>query len=359
MPELTSSCRATVALAMLLPAALLAVASPAAANTLPKAEFHDALVGAMTDRTLRNVTLQGEQLKLQELPSVSPLGAWRVNLISVCEMLGTSNSTSNQAGQVMRYQNGAVFANMGGNAQFAVNSQVVQPHQKERVEKALTERLQTLNGEHGDLKARINRLDNGSYQLTAQHDYGSSPSAGTARSRLATLLGNARFMICDIHTAMEWADHERWKSLRGSKLGQLDRGTFITLYPLLKEPGYETQGHAPGGTWRFKMTDDYTTRVENFGNELKFWVYAKPPSPPDATRMAAIAAAVRALPLPLGAVRAEPSEPNERGFIWVSLVFSYANMTGDEFSDTMKKLIDKEQIMDFHKRVSRIVRDGG
>jgi hypothetical protein len=357
MPQLMSSCRAAGVLPAVLSMTLMTAAPPATANTLPKAEFHDALIGAMTDRTLRNVTLQGEQLKLQELPSASPLGAWRVNLISVCEMLGTSNSTSNQAGQVMRYQNGAVFANMGGNAQFAVNSQAVQPHQRERVEKALVERLQTLNGEHTDLKARINRLDNGSYQLTAQHDYGASPSAGTARSRLAALLGNARFMICDIHTAMEWADHERWKSLRDTKLGQLDRATFITLYPLLMEPGYETQGHVAGGTWRFKMNDEQTTRVENFGNELKVWVYTKPPSPPDAARMASIAAAIRALPLPLGAVRVEPSEPNERGFIWAALVFSYANMTGDEFSDTMKKLIDKEQIMDFHKRVVRAVRD--
>jgi hypothetical protein len=329
----------------------------ATATALGKAEFQEALVGAMGDRNLRNVTLQGEQLKMQELQGVSPSGAWRVNLISVCQMLGTANSTSNQAGQVMRYQNGAVFANMGTNYQFAVESQAVQPHQRERVEKALTERLQTLNGEYGDLKAAIQRQDDGSYRLTAQHDYGASPSAGTARSRLGATLGNARFMICDMHTAMELADHERWKSLRNSKLGQLDRGTFITLYPLLKESGYETKGAAPAGTWRFKMSDELTTRVENFGDEMKVWVYTKPPSPPDAARMSTIAANIRALPPSHDAVRIEPSEPNERGFIWVALVFSYANMTGDEFADTMKKLIDKQQVMDFHKRVVRAVRD--
>jgi len=329
----------------------------AAANPLPKSDFHEALIGAMTDRTLRNVTLQGEQLKLQEAAGISPLGAYRVNIISVCQMLGTSNSTSAQAGQVMRFQNPSVFANLGTNFQFAVNSQVVQPHQRERVEKVLAERLQTLNGEHADLKATLKRQDNGSYQLVAQHEYGASPSAGAARSRLASTLSNARFMICDIHEAMEWADHEQWKQLRGSKLAKLDRGQFITLYPLLKESGYETQGHAPGGTWRFKMTDDYTTRVENFGNEFKVWVYAKPPSAPDAARFSAIAARVRALPLPLGAARIEPTEPNERGFIWVALVFSYASMTGDEITDTMKKLIDKKQVMDFYKDVQKAVRD--
>jgi hypothetical protein len=338
---------------------VLAAALPlaAAANPLPKGDFHEALIGAMTDRTLRNVTLQGEQLKLQEVPGISPLGAYRVNLISVCQMLGTSNSTSAQAGQVMRFQNPSVFANLGTNFQFAVNSQVVQPHQRQRVEKVLAERLQTLNGEHGDLKATLKRQDNGSYQLVAQHEYGASPSAGNTRSRLASTLSNARFMICDIHEAMEWADHEQWKQLRGSKLGKLDRGQFITLYPLLKESGYEAQGHAPGGTWRFKMTDDYTTRVENFGDEFKVWVYTKPPAAPDAARFGAIATRLRALPLPLGAVRIEPTEPNERGFIWVGLVFSYANMTGDDFADTMKKLIDKKQVMDFYKEVQKAVRE--
>jgi hypothetical protein len=38
------------------------LAAPAAANTPPEAGFHDALIGAMTDRTLRKVTLQGRQL---------------------------------------------------------------------------------------------------------------------------------------------------------------------------------------------------------------------------------------------------------------------------------------------------------
>jgi hypothetical protein len=53
----------------------------------------------------------------------------------------------------------------------------------------------------------------------------------------------------------------------------------------------------------------------------------------------------------------EPSEPNKRGFIWAALVFSWTNMTGDEFSDTMKELIDKQAIVDFHQRVVRVVRD--
>jgi hypothetical protein len=335
----------------------LATTGAACAGALSKAEFHDALVGAMTDRNLRNVTLQGEQLRMQELPGIAALGAFRINLISVCQMLGTNNSVSTQAGQVMRYQNGAVAANTGSNFQFLVQSQVVQPHQRERVEKALTERLETLNGEYRDLRAEIRRQDNGSYQLVAQHDYGTNPSAGDARSRLGATLGNARFMICDIHTAMELADHERWKSLRSAKLGQLDRGTFITLYPLLKESGYELKGDLPGGTWGFKLASDLTTRVENHGQELKFWVYTKPPSPPDAARMASITAKVRELSLPLDAVRVEPHPPNEQGYIWVSLVFSYANMTGDDFTDLMKKLIDKRQILDFHKRVVRAVGD--
>lgn len=323
----------------------------ACAQALGKAAFQEALVGAMTDRNLRNVTLQGEQLKMQEVANISPLGAFRVNVISVCDMLGTHNSVSRQAGQVMRFQNGAVFANLGNQFQFAMNSQAVQPHQRDGVEKALTERLQTLNAEHGDLRAEIRRQEDGSYQLVAQHGYGDSPSAGNIRARLAATLGNARFMVCDIHTAMELADHARWKSLRSTTLGQLDRGTFITLYPLLKESGYESQGHAPGGTWRFKLSDEQTTRVENFVNELKVWVYAKPPAPPDAARMARISANIRALPLPLGATSLVPHEPNEKGFIWVALVFSYANMTGDQFSDTMNKLIDKQQILDVHKRV--------
>ena len=327
-----------------------AAAASAHANTLSKADFQEALVGAMTDRTLRNVTLQGEQLKLQELQGVAAQGAWRVNIISVCDMLGTSNSVSNQAGKVMRFQNPSVFANLGNSFQFFVNSQAVQPHQRERVEKALTERLQTLSGEYSDLKAAIKPQQDGSYQLQAQHDYGSS-GGSQARSRLAVTLSNARFMVCDIHTAMELADHDHWKALRNAKLERLDRGGFITLYPLLKESGYEAKGDAPGGTWRFKMNNDQTTRVENFGDSFKVWVYLKPPSPPDAARMATIAANVRALPLPLGAVRAEPTEPNERGFIWVGLVFSYADMTGDQFADTLKKLIDKQQVMDFHKQV--------
>lgn len=336
---------------LVLAAWLSLAAGTAVGQALSKSDFQEAIVGAMLDRNLRNVTLQGEQLKMQELPNISPLGAFRVNLISVCNMLGTNNSVSMQAGQVMRYQNGAVFANLGNQFQFAMNSQAVQPHQREGVETALTERLQTLNGEYGDLKAEIRRQDDGSYQLVAQHGYGGSPSSGAIRSRLAATLGNARFMICDIHTAMELADHERWKALRKSQLGQLDRGSFITLYPLLKESGYESQGHAPGGTWRFKLRDDQTTRVENFVNEFKVWMYAKPPSPPDAARFATIAANIRALPLSHGAASIVPHEPNEQGYIWVALVFSYANMTGDEFSDTMKKLIDKRQILDVHKRV--------
>ncbi|MBL8305821.1 MAG: hypothetical protein JNM33_03935 [Rubrivivax sp.] len=339
--------------ALLALAALLVPVGAALGSPLSKADFQDALVGAMTDRNLRNVTLQGEQLKMQEVPGIAPQGAFRVNLISVCEMLGTRNSVSSQAGQVMRYQNGALFANMGNNVQFLVQSQVVQPHQRERVEKALTERLETLNGEYRDLRAEIRRQDNGSYQLVAQHDFGGE--TGSVRSRLGATLGNARFMICDIHTAMELADHDRWKSLRSTKLGQMDRGTFITLYPLLKESGYELKGDLPGGTWGFKLADDLTTRVENHGQELKFWVYTKPPSPPDAARMASIVSKVRGLSLPLDAVRVDPHEPNPQGYIWVALVFSYANMTGDDFADVMKKLIDKRQILDFHKRVARAV----
>ncbi len=330
----------------------------AAAQALPKAGFQEALVGAMTDRNLRNVTLQGEQLKMQELPSVSPLGAYRVNLISVCEMLGTSNSTSRQAGQVMRYQNGAVFANMGNNFQFAVNSQAVQPHQRERVEKALVERLETLNGEHGDLKAAINRLDDGSYQLTAQHDYGAS-GGSAARSRLASTLGNARFMICDIHTAMEWADHERWKSLRKTKLGQVDRGTFITLYPLLKEPGYEVKGDGSGGNWAFKLSSDLTAHVENFVTEMKAWVYIKLPAVPNADGIAAMHARLRALPPSHGAARIESLNPNANGYVWVALVFPYANMTGDDFADTLKDLVNDKELIDFQKRAQRAAVDGG
>ena len=71
--------------------------------------------------------------------------------------------------------------------------------------------------------------------------------------------------------------------------------------------------------------------------------------------MASIVSKVRGLSLPLDAVRVDPHEPNPQGYIWVALVFSYANMTGDDFADVMKKLIDKRQILDFHKRVARAV----
>jgi hypothetical protein len=256
----------------------------------------------------------------------------------------------------MRYQNGSVFANMGSNYQFAVNSQVVQAHQRERVEKALAERLEGLNGEYGDLKAQLQRLDDGAYQLVAQHTYGSSPSAGNVRSRLAATIGHARFMICDIHTAMELADHERWKALRNTKLGQMDRATFITLYPLLKEPGYEAKDGEPGGAWRFKISDEVRPRVENAGTELRVWVFTKPPAPPDAARWGAIAANIQALRPSHGAASILFQQPNEQGFIWAALVFPYAQMTGDEFADTMKKLIDKEGVVDFHKRLVGAVR---
>lgn len=338
-------------------AAALGAPVPALAQALGKAAFHDALIGAMTDRNLRNVTLQGEQLKLQEMPAISPLGAFGVNVISVCEMLGTRNSVSTQAGQVMRYQNGAVVANTGGNFQFALSSQVVQPHQRERVEKALVERLQTLNAEYRDLRAEIRRQDNGSYQLVAQHDYGSDP-AGTVRSRLGATLGNARFMVCDIHTAMELADQERWRALRKTKLGQVDRATFITLYPLLKDPGYELKGTAPGGTWGFKLASDLTAQVENHVHEMKAWVYVKLPAVPDAAGVAAMHARIRALKPSHGAARIESLDPNANGWVWAALVFPYATMTGDDFADVLKDLVNDKELLDFRKDVLRAARGG-
>lgn len=342
----------------LVPMLLLALPALALAQPLPKAEFHDALIGAMTDRNLRNVTLQGEQLKMQELPQVSPLGAYRVNLISVCEMLGTRNSVSTQAGQVMRYQNGAVFANTGANFQFAVNSQVVQAHQRGRVEAALKERLETLNNEYRDLRAEIRRQDDGTYQLVAQHDYGGN-AAGTVRSRLGATLGNARFMVCDVHTAMELADQERWRALRKTALGQVDRGTFITLYPLLKDPGYEIKGEAPGGTWGFKLSSDLTAQVENHVHEMKAWVYFKLPAVPDSAGAAALHAWLQALKPSHGAARIESLNPTAQGWVWVALVFPYATMTGDDFADTLKDLVNDKELLDFQKRVIRAARDGG
>lgn len=331
----------------------------AAAQALPKANFQEALVGAMADRNLRNVTLQGEQLKMQEQPNVSPLGAYRGNLISVCEMLGSRNSVSNQAGQVMRFANGAVFASTGVNLKFAFTSQVVQAHQRERVEKTLTERLATLNGEYGDLRAEIRRQDNGSYQLIAQHNDGSRPSASAARSRLGATLGNARFMICDIHTAMELSDHDRWNSLRKTKLGQVDRGTFVTLYPLLREPGYEVNGDGTEGNWAFQLSKELTAQVENVGTEMKAWVSVKLPAVPDAAGLAAMHARLRALSASHGATRIESIDPNSNGVVWVALVFSYAPMTGDDFADTRKDLVNDKDLIDFQKRVRRAALDGG
>lgn len=347
--------RATCGLAALLAlAALASLPMPAAAQGLGKAAFQDALVGAMTDRNLRNVTLQGEQLAMQELTGVSPQGAFAVNVISACEMLGSGNSVSNQAGKVMRYQNRAVVANTASNFQFALVSQAVQPHQRERVEKALVERLATLNGEYRDLRAEIRRQEGGSYQLVAQHDYGSEP-AGTVRSRIGAALGNARFMVCDIHTAMELADHERWKALRKSPLGQVDRGTFITLYPLLKEPGYELKGETAHGTWGFKLASDLTAQVENHGHEMKAWVYVRVQPVPDAAGVAAMHARLQALKPSHGAARIESLNPTADGWVWVALVFPYARMTGDDFADTLKDLINDKELLDFRKAVQRAV----
>jgi hypothetical protein len=265
----------------------LCLIGPVHAQGLAKPAFHDALIGAMTDRSLRNVTLQGEQLKMQELPNVSPLGAYRVNL-----------------------------------------------------------------------KAAINLLDDGTYQLTAQHDYGAS-AGSSAHSRLASTLGNARFMICDIHTAMELSDHDHWKSLRKTKLGEVDRGTFITLYPLLKDPGYEVKGDGSGGNWAFKLSSDLTAQVENFVTEMKAWVSIKLPAVPDAAGLAAMHARLRALSPSHGAVRIESVDPGANGLVWVALVFSYASMTGDDFADTLKDLVNDKELIDFQKRARRAALDGG
>lgn len=336
----------------------IGVAMPASANIMSKSDFHVALNGALGDRQMRNQTTAGETLTLEELNGIGTQGGWRVFVTNSCLLPGAEYRTSNNFGKMMRFRLPSVFANQGTHFEFVMNSQTVQPHQRERVEKKLAERLDTLRREYADLEGAIERQADGSYQMQARQKYGSNPSPTATRERLAATVSNARFMICDIYNETEMADADQWKALRGSKLGKLERGQLIALYPLLKESGYEVQGTLPGGQWAFKLSKDLTARVENHGTELKVWVYAKPSAAPTPAKNQTILARLNALPVTLDATRIEVAPgANERGFYWVALVYAYENMTGDQFTDTVKRLIDKEKALDFQKQVISAIRE--
>lgn len=66
-----------------------------AAGSVSKAEYFDALTGAMGDLRMRNQTAAGEEMKIEEVAGISDAGTWRVFIVSVCVMQGHDNPTSN------------------------------------------------------------------------------------------------------------------------------------------------------------------------------------------------------------------------------------------------------------------------
>ncbi len=342
---------------MLLPLALMALlpALAQAAGALSKADFLDALNGAMSDLRMRNQTQTGETLALEEVPGISQAGTWRVVVTNACALQGYDNSLSNNYGKAMTFRTPAVFSNQGNGFVFLVGSQAVNDLQRPAVETKLLERLAALNGEYGDLKGAINRKEDGSYQMQSQYAYANDIGKGVVRDRLAALMQQARFMLCDVFDAKEAADFAASRALQGGKLGTLSKAQFITLYPAFKNPAFEKKGDAPGGQWVIVNSDDYKIWIENMGDHMKLWVYGKLADPENEAKGEAILAQLRALE-PYGGADSmvAGSFSNE---IWAGVRYNYEGRTGKDIEKALARFIRKDS-EDFFAKVRKIYRSG-
>lgn len=328
----------------------LAFAWPTLASAaLTKAQFQAAVEGAMNDRQMKNQTVQGEQLTLTEVQGDFPLGVWTVSVINACLLPGGDNSTSNNYGKMMRIQLDLAIGNMADGFVFAVNTKPVSSHQKDKVEKALAERLKTLNGDLG-ISATATPKDGGVYQVMGT--LGGSPNAGQVRDKVAKLISNVRFMICDVYNAMEAADLGQWKALKGGQLNSLDKAQFTALYHHFKDSAYERQGQAPHGTWHMAIAKKNNCRIENWGDRMVIWVWVAPPSAPSAEQVKLIEAKLAALPPMDGATTVEASFSAPE--FWIGQTYPYADLTGKRLVEIIDDFSDGDG-MDFKKKAIKVV----
>ncbi len=328
----------------------LTLALPALASAaLTKAQFLEALNGAMGDRNMKSQTVQGEQLALEEMAGNGEMGMWRVGVINACLMPGGDNSTSNNYGKMMRIKYLLVVANAANGFAFAVNSNAASAHQKAAVEKALADRLKTLNGDLG-IAATMTPKDGGTYQIVGE--LAGSPSAGQLRDKLAKLITQVRLMVCDVYNAMEAADLGQWKALKGGELSTLDKSQFVALYHHFKDPAYERKGNAPHGTWAVQLDKKNKGWIENYGDRMILWVWVQPPSVPSEELKKVVEAKLAALP------RLDGATSIETGFFapefWAGQVFPYAGMTGKQLVKILDGFSDDDGL-DFKKEVRKAV----
>ncbi len=343
----------------------------ASKTVFTKAEFYPALsdgygeAWANTSETERDTgkPVINELAPNEKIPAT---GGWQVTIVHACPMDGSDNFTSNNYGKVMTFTNSGYVLNYGDHFEYLFESQGVSPSVIDGVDKELADRRSELAGEFNDVQVKLVKQDNGKFGLVASYPYAQGVSASEISKRLGYFISKSGFAMCDIYTASESLS---WKQLKAIKSGEivapLTKDQFTSLYPLMKEPGYETEGEAPEGQWAFSGDDDgnFGILVENFGDSMKLWVRAPIM---EATGLEYMTEESGTVVEQETMKQIKPWEKAQKvettwstGNFWVGFVYPYAGMKGKDVASLVKGFIDDDGAEDTYDDVKKIMKEFG
>lgn len=336
-------------------------ASPAYAaskNFYSKADFKEVLDRALTDiykrdARLREMGIAGKGNAYQEAPALSQNGAWQFTLSAACQLAYSNVSVSNNAGKFMTYNAPAVVTNNGGNFVYQFQTQSVGEIHKPEVEKVIEKLKKELAKEYADVSFLVEPQKDGSYLLRALYNYGTGTTDGRINDRLVYYMSKSKFLLCDIVTAMEIANANNWKRLKGPLTPPLSRDEFLVLYPTFQESGYAVQNdNNPYGQWASRG-DGYRIWIENLGDKMKFWVYIPTPAGLTQEKATELYNQLTAIPPVKGASATEVQW--DASYVWVGCVYPYAGMTGRDLGEELQKFFNKNGDVLF-KAVKKIMK---